>query len=95
MAHTVTITIVTAEQSFPAETVSAGIKVRLGDKNQTIAAAPYVATFEDIEPGDYTIQAETIDAAGNSLGNAITGSVTVAPDVVNIDVPASLSVVVS
>jgi hypothetical protein len=95
MAHTVTITIVTAEQSFPAGTVSAGIKVKLGDKDQTITAAPYVATFEGVEPGDYNIQAETIDSVGNSISNAITGTVTVAPDVVNIDVPASLSVLVS
>jgi len=93
MAHTVTITIASAQHSFAAGTVSAGIKVTLGTLDpQVLSTAPYIATFENVESGDYNIIAVAVDQNGNELGDAITGSATVAPDVVNIDVPASMIV---
>ena len=93
MAHTVTITITSAQHSFAAGTVSSGIKVTLGTfEPQLLVTAPYIATFENVEPGDYNIIAVAVDGSGNELGDAITGSATVAPDNVNIDVPASMIV---
>ena len=93
MAHTVTITITSAQHSFAAGTLSSGIKVTLGTLDpQVLTTAPYIATFENVDAGDYNIIAVAIDDKGNELGDAITGSATVAPDNVNIDVPASMIV---
>ena len=94
---TVTVTVASQSQQFPAGTVSAGIKVTLaGLPPVTLTAAPYVAVFDNVVAGDYAITAETVDANGNVLGTAITGSVTVAaPAEVAIDVPASLTVTVA
>ena len=94
---TVTVTVVSQSQEFPAGTVSAGITVTLeGLPAVVLTAAPYVATFDNVAAGTYAITAQTNDASGNALGSAITGSVTVAaPAQVAIDVPASLTVTVA
>jgi len=99
MSHIVTVTLSTAQASFAAGTVSAGIQVTLVSSTegstpvvQTLAAAPYIATFENIEAGDYNIHAVAIGADGKEIGDAITGTATVSPDNVNIDVPSSMIV---
>jgi len=99
MAHTVTVTIATAQHSFAAGTVSTGIQVSLVSTAegstpvvQKLTTAPFIATFEDVSPGDYNIHAVALDGDDKELGDAITGSATVAADNVNIDVPASLIV---
>ena len=102
---TVVVTVVAQAQQFPAGTQTAGIKVSLaGSPDQTLSAAPYVATFWNVGPGEFAITAQTVDTSGNALGAAVTGSVTIAapapapetapaPAVeVSVDVPASLSV---
>ena len=76
---TVVVTVVSQEQQFPAGTQTAGIKVSLaGAPDQTLTAAPYVATFENVGPGEFAITAQTVDTSGNALGAAVTGSVTIA-----------------
>jgi hypothetical protein len=99
MSHIVTVTLSTAQASFAVGTVSAGIQVTLVSSAegstpvvQTLSAAPYIATFEDIEAGDYNIHAVAIDADGKEIGDAITGTATVSPDNVSIDVPSSMIV---
>lgn len=94
--HTVTVTVAALPVSFPAGTQPAGIKVTLGTLAPVVvAAAPYAATFSDVPAGDYPISAQTVDVSGNALGDAVTASVTVAPDTVQVDIPASISVQVS
>lgn len=76
---TVVVTVVSQGQQFPAGTETAGIKVTLsGAPDQTLTAAPYVATFEDVGTGEFAITAQAVDKAGNALGAEITGSVTIA-----------------
>ena len=76
---TVVVTVVTQSQQFPAGTEAAGIKVSLGGfPDQTLTAAPYVAEFADVGPGEFAITAQAVDAEGNALGAAVTGSVTIA-----------------
>jgi len=47
-----------------------------------LTAAPYVAEFADVGPGEFAITAQAVDKEGNALGAAITGSVTIAAPVV-------------
>jgi len=80
---TVVVTVVAQAQQFPAGTETAGIKVSLaGFPEQTLTAAPYVAEFADVGPGEFAITAQAVDKEGNALGAAITGSVTIAAPVV-------------
>jgi len=80
---TVVVTVVAQAQQFPAGTETAGIKVSLaGFPDQTLTAAPYVAEFADVGPGEFAITAQTVDKSGNPLGTAVTGSVTIAAPVV-------------
>ena len=74
MSHIVKVTLSTSQGSFAAGTVSAGIEVTLvssaeGSKAvvQTLTDAPYIATFEDIEAGDYNIHAVAVDAEGKEI----------------------------
>ena len=95
---TVTITVASQSEQFPAGTVSSGIVVTLaGHDPVTLTSAPSVATFANVADGEYAITAQAVDASGVALGAAVTGSVTVAtaPATVSIDVPASLTVTVS
>ena len=75
---TVIVTVVSQEKSFPAGTVSSGIKVTLGDASQVLTAAPYVATFWNVGPGEHAITAVAVDANGADLGDVVTGSITIA-----------------
>lgn len=93
--HTVVVTVATSSQSFPAGTVAGGIRVTLGSLPPVVVAAPFVATFNDVPAGDHPITAQAVDAAGSDLGAPVTGTVTVAPDAVQVDVPASIAVQVS
>lgn len=96
MTHTVNVTVVTTSQDFPAGTVGAGIVVTFGKfAPVTLATAPYNTVFSDVAAGDYTISAQLVDASNAPLGAAITGTVTVQPDAVKLDVPASFQIVVS
>lgn len=93
---TVVVTVATAVTQFPAGTAPAGIVITIpGAAPQTIAASPYVATFDNVAPGSYIASAQAVDTAGNPLGAASTSSQfeVVAPTV-GIDVPASISVTV-
>ncbi len=94
--HTVTVTVAVSPVSFPAGTQPAGIRVTLGTLAPVVVvAAPYVATFSDVPAGDYPIVAQAVDTSGKALGDAVNASVTVAPDAVQVDIPASISVQVS
>lgn len=103
--HTVLVSILTALAGFPLGTVSGGIQVSLTlavpDPLATpfspvvAASAPYSATFSNVPAGDYVVSAQTIDDKGVALGSPVTATVKVAADVVNLDVPASLTVTVS
>jgi hypothetical protein len=108
MAHTVTVSIVTEQREFESNVVSGGIRVSLGySRVQYLSAAPYDVVFANVEAGDYVINVAAVDNNGLVLGEAITGSVSIAADVaepevkevvlpnVIIDVPTSLSVTVS
>lgn len=94
--HTVVVTVATSSQSFPAGTVSGGVRITLeGQPFVLVASAPFVGTFDNVAPGQYSVSAQAVDANGADLGALVTGSVTVAPDAVQVDVPASISVQVS
>lgn len=103
--HTVLVAILTALGSFPLGTVSGGIQVSLAlavaDPAATpfapviATSAPYSASFSNVPAGDYVVTAQAIDDKGVALGSPVTANVTVAADVVNLDVPASLTVTVS
>ena len=108
MTHTVTVSIVTEQHEFDSSVVSGGIRVSLGDARvQFLSHAPYEVVFANVEAGDYIVTAVAVDTNGIALGEAITGSVSIAADVpqpeltpvveqkVIVDVPASLSVTVS
>src|SRR5690348_4716738 len=98
--HKVALTLAVAATSFPAGTAAGGIMVSLesADKNlgftDVLKAAPYTTTFENVPAGDYVATAQAVDVDGNSLGEAVTANVTVAPDAVQVDIPASISVTV-
>ena len=107
MAHTVTVSIVTEQREFASNVVSGGIRVSLGDSRvQYLDVAPYDVIFANVEAGDYVITVAAYDNNGVVLGEAITGSVSIAADVAEpeikevvlpnaiIDVPTSLSVTV-
>ena len=99
MAHIVSVSITTAQHSFAAGTTTTGIEVTLTSTAegstpvvQKLTAAPWVATFEGVVSGDYNIRAVALDGEGKELGDAIVGTATVAPDNVELDVPASMIV---
>lgn len=99
MTHTVVVTVATAPEAFPANTVASGVQVTLESFAPVLCtAAPYVATFTGVAAGaTYSIVAQTLDNAGNPLGAAFTGSVTLAPDApttVNIDIPTGVTTTV-
>jgi predicted phage tail protein len=99
MSKTVIVTLETVATPFPAGTVAAGIVITLSGgaaPSQTIAAAPYTASFAGVAPGTYTATAEAVDASGQPLGSAIVSAeFTIEADpTVNVDVPSTISVVI-
>ncbi len=88
----VKVSVATSISQYPAEVVSAGITITLGAAKVVLTSAPYVAVFENVEVGVYEITAVAKDADGNVLGFPVYGSITIDPEVVNIDIPASLIV---
>ena len=96
---TVIVTVATASAPFPAGTVAAGIVISIPNQTlvspQTITAAPYSATFDNVAPGTYTATAQAVDHAGAPLGAASTSdSFTISAPDVTVDVPQSISVTV-
>ena len=92
----VIVTVATEVSQFPAGTVPAGIVITIpGIAPQTIAAAPYSATFDNVPPGSYTATVQAVDSAGAALGAPMTSAQfeIVAPTV-GIDIPSSISVTV-
>lgn len=90
--HSVIVSVNTTVQQFPAETVAAGIEITLGTSTVFVRQAPYKATFDNVVAGEYVVTATAKDIDGLAIGAVVTASVTIAPDVVNIDVPSSISI---
>ena len=100
MTHTVIVSAASQAQAFPVGTKSTGIQFSVQGNGSaiapiTIAGAPYVATFQDVPAGDYTITAQAVDATGAAIGAPVTVQQTIAPDApttVSVDIPSSVSV---
>lgn len=89
----VIITVQTTPQPFPVTTVPAGISITLGTFDPVVVTkAPYLVIFDEVLEGEYTIIAQAIDADGLALGEAVKTVITVAPNFINVDIPASISV---
>lgn len=93
---TIIVNIATAPAQFPAGTACAGIVIAIdGLTPQTVAAAPFAATFENVPPGVHHATAQAIDATGAPLGALVTSeSFTVAALDVTLDIPAVISITV-
>lgn len=102
MTKTVIVTIGTTPTDFAAGTVSGGIKVTMTlagglPSSVTLSEAPFVATFANVEPGEYTITSQAIDSAGIFLGAPVSVVQVIAADApvtVKIEIPATVNVVV-
>jgi hypothetical protein len=94
---TITVTLVTAAQDFPAGTVAGGFRVSLAGSANTVSFdSPDTAfVFDGVDPGDYTLTAALIDSSGSVLGTSVTQSVTVEPGVVSLQVPVDMVVAVA
>ena len=94
---TVLVEVESTSTQFPAGTVPAGIVITIdGITPQTVAAAPYKATFENVGPGTYTASAQAVSSTGTALGAAFVSTpFTVSAPDVNVDVPASVTVTIS
>ena len=98
----VTVTVATTptpSDQFPGQSWG-GITISLGATipEQKITAPAYSAMFADVPAGTYTMTAQAIDTAGNPMGPAVTGECIVtdlAALVVNIDMPAGISFILS
>jgi hypothetical protein len=92
MQHRVTVTINTIQQSFPDTFKSDGIKVSLNETNwQLVSNSPYVAIFEDIAPGVYTVTAAAIGNDGLIIGDVISQDLIISPDAILVDIPITMS----
>lgn len=94
---TIRIAIETKPQSFPAGTVAGSFQFKLTGPNgydRTQASDAAQIDFTDATaPGDYVATVIRLDAAGNQLGGAATGAVTIpATDTsVSVDVPVTVT----
>lgn len=95
---TVVVTLATVETNQPAGTAAQGgivFTLSNGAPAQTIAAAPFAASFADVAPGTYSATAHAIDVNGQMVGSVMTSeSFTVAPPV-PYQMPATITVAVS
>jgi hypothetical protein len=87
----VVLTITTKVQSFPAAVVAGRYSFFLQGQPEQVTDA-LSATFADVAPGVYSAYAVRLDSAGNQLGDAVSGSVTVPTPDINVDVPDTLTV---
>jgi hypothetical protein len=106
MTRTVIVSVATNSTQVPVGPAPAGIVITLigaaglsAVAPQTIVAAPYAATFENVEAGAYTATAQTIDINGNPIGAPATSSiydvvdtVPVPPTTMAVDIPVSISI---
>lgn len=104
---TINVTVATKKQVMA--TPVFGIEITLSTAShvvdsKVVSVAPFSATFEGIEDGDYTISAQAINVNGTPAGAQIYDTVSVkaaTPDAVNtvtaaeVDVPSSLSITVT
>lgn len=92
----VVVTITTKPQDFPPGTVGGVMRVTINN-GLTQDITGLTATFADVSPGDYVVDAKLLDANGAQLGDPISASFNVPvpiPVPVTLQVPASLSVTV-
>ncbi|WP_394779084.1 hypothetical protein [Undibacterium sp.] len=104
--RTVVITVASTSTQVPVGPAAAGILIGLAGAGgvaaasaQTIAAAPYAATFADVAPGVYSATAQAVDVNGQPLGEPIvSASFEVAdvappgPTTMAVDLPVSITV---
>jgi hypothetical protein len=90
------IIVAVMSQNFPAGTVAGALRYTLTSDagySATQDVASSEADFADATaPGNYTASVERLDAAGNVLGSAVTGTLTIDASEVAVDVPASITV---
>ena len=91
----VIVSVATTVDQFPAGTIPAGITIAIaGVGSQTIAAAPFEATFQ-VPGGTFNATAQAIDANNAPLGALLTSAPFDVPaDTVAIDVPSTITVTV-
>jgi predicted phage tail protein len=94
--RTVIATAITTKLQMAAGTVPAGILFSIpGQPSQTVAASPYVATFQNVPAGSYQVTAQAVDASGNPLGSpALSTAFDVSADTVDVDIPVSITLAV-
>jgi hypothetical protein len=85
------IQVAHAVNKFPTGVMPAGIRITvMGVQEQVVPAAPYQAIF-DLEAGTYDAVAQSVDANGSALGEALKTTFTV-EDGVSVDVPVSIQI---
>lgn len=89
-------TITVSSQSFPAGTVAQAYRFEISGPRNEFKDVPYAgalsATFDNVDPGTYTVTAELLDSNGQRLGNILSQNVTVAAADIILQVPAGLTV---
>lgn len=98
MAKTVTLSITTKAQDFPATTTFSGFKFTLRSAGGAAAqqiVQTLVAQFTSVPPGVYEASVEALDGNNNTIGAPVTVSVTVPADpVATIQVPDVINVTI-
>jgi hypothetical protein len=95
---TVIVTLATVEADQPAGTAAQGgivFTLSNGAAPQTIAAAPFTASFADVVPGSYVATCQAVDVNGNPVGALLTSDQFTIAAPVPFQIPSSISVTVS
>jgi hypothetical protein len=97
MSRTVVVLVATASvlETVPVGVGAGGILVSIaGVGDQTLSAAPYTATFQNVPDGDYVVSAQAKGSDGSNLGAAISQqfSVVTPPNTIQVDEPQSVTV---
>lgn len=98
----VIVAVALASASFPA-TTPAVAKIRISihegvildtvlDSQDVPVTEPVQAIFEGVPDGAYTAMAQAIDAAGNNVGDPVTGKFNASSPPVDMNVPTSITV---
>lgn len=90
----VVVTITTKPQDFPAGIAAGNIRVSVSNGLMQDVNG-LTATFDSVDPGDYTVTAQLLDASNNPLGNQISVAFTIPAPANTLQVPDTINVTVS
>lgn len=92
----VSVVISTVTQSFPAGTVGGNFKYSIeGDAVFEQQSTETSVAFDNVPPGNYIASAQLLDSVGGTLGDRISAPFTVAAPSVDLQVPSTITVVLS